>query len=88
MNTLIKDKIRSAREEIRVLELRKDSLNDKVQMQKDFIEELENRSYLDIEDKKDKIQKTLDITEGLMNYNDELDEISRKHPDLFNYLFE
>ena len=79
MNVLIKDKIRSAKEEIRVLELRKDSLNDKVQMQKNFIEELENRSYLDIEDKKDKIQKTLDITEGLINHNVELDEEMKTH---------
>ena len=79
MNTLIKDKIRCAKEDIRVLELRKDSLNDKVSMQKNFIEELENRSYLDIEDKKDKIQKTLDITEGLMNRNVELDEDMKTH---------
>ena len=79
MNTLIKDKIRCAKEDIRVLELRKDSLNDKVSMQKNFIEELENRSYLDIEDKKDKIQKTLDITEGLMNHNIELDENMKTH---------
>tara|TARA_R100001460_G_scaffold54612_1_gene93928 strand:- start:369 stop:1481 length:1113 start_codon:yes stop_codon:yes gene_type:complete len=48
-------------------------------MQKNFIEELENRSYLDIEDKKDKIQKTLDITEGLMNHNIELDENMKTH---------
>ena len=79
MNTLIKDKIRCAKEDIRVLELRKDSLNDKVSMQKIFMEELENRSYLDIEDKKDKIQKTLDITEGLMNHNIELDENMKTH---------
>ena len=40
MNMLIKDKIRGIKEDIRVLELRKDSLSDKVQMQKNFIEEL------------------------------------------------
>ena len=79
MNMLIKDKIRSAREEIRVLELRKDSLNDKVEMQKNFIEELENRSYLDIEDKKDKIQKTMEISEGLMNQNVKLNEEMETH---------
>ena len=38
MNVLIKDKIRGLREEIRTLELRKESLNDKVNMQKKFIE--------------------------------------------------
>lgn len=43
MNTIIKDKIRLIRDEVKTLELKKESLNDKVQMQKDFIEELENR---------------------------------------------
>lgn len=79
MNMLIKDKIRSSKEDIRVLELRKDSLNDKVRMQKDFIEQLENRSYLDIEDKKDKIQKTIDISEGLMTQNVKLNEEMETH---------
>ena len=43
MNNLIKDKIRGLREEIKVLDLKKESLNDKVRMQKNFIEELELR---------------------------------------------
>ena len=72
MNMLIKDKIRGIREDIRVLELRKDSLSDKVQMQKNFIEELENRSHLDIETKKDRITQIQDTTEGLMNQNEKL----------------
>ena len=72
MNMLIKDKIRGIREDIRVLELRKDSLSDKVQMQKNFIEELENRSHLDIETKKDRINQIQDTTEGLMNRNEKL----------------
>ena len=72
MNMLIKDKIRGIREDIRVLELRKDSLSDKVQMQKNFIEELENRSHLDIETKKDRITQIQDTTEGLMNRNEKL----------------
>ena len=43
MNNLIKDKIRGIREEVKVLELKKESLNDKVRMQNNFIEELESR---------------------------------------------
>ena len=39
MNNLIKDKIRLVKEDIKVLELKKESLNDKVQMQENFIDE-------------------------------------------------
>ena len=60
MNSLIKDKIREIKEEVRTLDLKKESLNDKVKMQKNFIEELESESQGRIEDNKDKI-KTLSI---------------------------
>ena len=40
MNNLIKDKIRELREQIKTLELKKESLNDKVEMQTNFIEEI------------------------------------------------
>ena len=51
MNNLIKEKIRSVKEEIKVFELKKESLLDKVKMQEEFIEELENRGKKNIEDK-------------------------------------
>tara|TARA_Y100001963_G_scaffold41640_1_gene58316 strand:+ start:1495 stop:3207 length:1713 start_codon:yes stop_codon:yes gene_type:complete len=60
MNLLIKEKIRGVREEIRTLDLKKESLKDKVEMQKTFIEEVENRGKKNIKEKNDKI-KTLDI---------------------------
>ena len=55
MNLVIKEKIRSLREEIKTLELKKESLNDKVKMQKEFIEELENRGNANINANKEKI---------------------------------
>jgi len=55
MNTLIKEKIRFMKDEIKTLELKKESLNDKVQMQKSFIEELENRGKDNINANKEKI---------------------------------
>ncbi len=55
MSNLIRDKIRLKKEEIKVLNLKKESLNDKVNMQETFIEEIENRGKEDIEDKKGKI---------------------------------
>ena len=56
MNSIIKDKIRQRKEEIKVLTLKKESLNDKVQMQENFIEELELRGKENIEEKKSKIK--------------------------------
>ena len=60
MNNLIKDKIRVVKEEIKVLQLKKESLNDKVTMQEEFIEEIELRGKESIEEKKGKI-KELDV---------------------------
>ena len=44
MNMIIKDKIRTVRDQVKTLELKKSSLKDKVQMQQNFIEELENQA--------------------------------------------
>ena len=57
MNLVIKDKIRILKDEIKTLELKKESLNDKVKMQKEFIEELENRGKDSINSNKEKIIK-------------------------------
>ena len=56
MNNIIKEKIRVVKEEVKVLELKNESLNDKVKMQENFIEELENRSKENIDEKNDKIK--------------------------------
>jgi len=57
MNSIIKDKIKHIRDEVKTLELKKESLNDKVEMQENFIEELENRSKKNISDKQGKIKQ-------------------------------
>jgi len=60
MNNIIKEKIRSLKEEIRTFELKKESLKDKVQMQKNFIEELESRGKSNIDANQKKITKLMD----------------------------
>ena len=57
MNTLIKEKLRGVKEEVRTFELKKESLKDKVEMQKNFIKEMESRGKQNIQDKNDKIHK-------------------------------
>jgi len=74
MNNLIKDKIRGLREEIKVLDLKKESLNDKVRMQKNFIEELELRGKENIKSKETKIQNILVEENDLMNNNGIIEE--------------
>ena len=71
MNTLIKEKIRSAKEEIKVLQLKKESLLDKVKMQKSFIEELENRGKENIKEKEEKISQLLSEENTWMNVNED-----------------
>jgi len=56
MNNLIKDKIRGIKEQVRTLDLKKESLNDKVRMQSEFIEELEQQGKGRIEDNQSKIK--------------------------------
>ena len=51
MNSLIKDKIRGQKDEIRTLDLSKDNIKDKVEMQTNFINELEGQFAIFIYDK-------------------------------------
>ena len=74
MNTLIKDKIRGLKEQIRTLELKKESLTDKVQMQKDFIEQIENKNKETIHNKERNISYLLNEENNLMNQNEKLNE--------------
>ena len=74
MNGILKDKIRMVKEDIKVLDLKKESLNDKVQMQENFIEELENRGKQNIKDKERKILDLLNEEKDLMNACDGMNE--------------
>ena len=71
MNSLMKEKIRSIKEEIKVLTLKKESLIDKVQMQENFIEELETRGKENIKDKESKIGELLVEENNWMGDNEE-----------------
>ena len=87
MNSLIKDKIRSARESTKLLTLKKDNLLDKVKMQEDFISELESRGNEQIENNRSKVQKleeyieandeqSADLQKEVEQLTDEMEKIS------------
>jgi DNA repair exonuclease SbcCD ATPase subunit len=87
MNAIIKDKIRQIRDEVKTLELKKESLNDKVQMQKDFIEELENRGKENIKNKEVLIASLTEEQGLLMSDNSILDgDIFKLQNDLNEYI--
>ena len=74
MNMVIKEKIRQIREEVKTLELKKESLFDKVEMQRNFIEELENRGNAKIKDKQKKIVNLDAEVDIYMRENSSLEE--------------
>ena len=71
MNTLIKEKIRGVKEELKTFELKKESLKDKVEMQQNFIDEVETRGKEDIKDKEDKISSLMEETDNYVSINEE-----------------
>jgi DNA repair exonuclease SbcCD ATPase subunit len=86
MNNLVKDKIRQEKEQVRSLEAKKENTKDKVEMQQNFIDELENRGKENIEDRKNKIDQLLTeidshceeittIEKQVLNVTDDLDSV-------------
>ena len=75
MNSVVKDKIRKSRESIKVLELKKESLSDKVEMQKSFMGKLESKGRDDIQTNRDKI-KLLGIEVNTHIEHNELKEVA------------
>ncbi len=74
MNNLIKDKIKEFKEEIRTLELKKESLNDKQRMQSDWIKELESLSKGRIEENKKKMASIGDEICVMINQNEHTED--------------
>ena len=81
MNAILKEKIRQVKEEVKVFQLKKESLEDKVKMQKNFIEELENRAAENIKRKESQISELLVEENKFMNENikivEELDDFNK-----------
>jgi len=82
MNNLIKDKIREKKDQIKSLQLKKETLKDKMKMQQEFIEELENRGNANINANQEKIAK-LDTEVGIY-----MTENAHTEEDIFKYIKE
>ena len=74
MNNLIKDSIRTRKEQIKSLDIKKDNFKDKMNMQQEFIEELESRGNANIKSNNDKIDKLDGEVEVYMRDNAVIEE--------------
>ena len=74
MNNILKDKIRTQKEQVKSLDLKKDNLKDKMKMQQNFIDELENRGKENIEGNKNKITNLMSEVDGYLQENIKLQE--------------
>ena len=72
MSDLVKVKLRVQRDRVRTLELKKDSLLDKVQMQEDFIKQLERTGHDDIKEKQNQIRKIAKEAKEFIDKNEKL----------------
>ena len=79
MNALIKDNIRTKKDQIKSLDLKKETLKDKMKMQQEFIEELENLSNANIDSNNEKITKLDEEVSKYMEDNESLEEDISKH---------
>ena len=74
MNNLIKDSIRTRKEQIKSLDIKKDNFKDKMEMQQEFISELESRGNANIKSNNDKIDKLDGEVEVYMRDNAVIEE--------------
>ena len=70
MSNILREKIRSTNDEIRELTIRRDLVEEKIDMQNNFIEELENRGKENIKSKNEKIKKNLKEQNDLLGVNE------------------
>mgnify|MGYP003112088933 CR=1 FL=1 len=73
MSNLIKDKMREKKDKVKSLDLKRSNVKDKIKMQQNFIDELENRGKQNIDSNNTKITKLMKEVDGYIDENTKLD---------------
>jgi DNA repair exonuclease SbcCD ATPase subunit len=79
MNNILRDKIRNHKDQVKSLDLKKETLKDKMKMQQNFIDELENRGKQNIESNNTKITKLMLEVDGYMSENVKVEKNIHKY---------
>ena len=86
MNTIIKEKLRQLKDEVRTLDLSKESVSDKVVMQENFIQTLENNGKNQIASNENKIGDLQSEVDMLIETNTDIQNVvESKQKDLEKY---
>ena len=82
MSTILREKIRSTNDDIRELTIRKDLVEEKIDMQKSFISDLEETGKKNIKEKKDKILEfsgnVEDLIKEIEGYGEQLKNVEEQ----------
>ena len=73
MSNLIKDKMREKKDKVKSLDLKRSNVKDKIKMQQNFIDELENRGKQNIDSNNTKITKLMKEVDEYIDENTKLD---------------
>ena len=74
MNNIIKETLKEKKNQVKSLDLKRETLKDKMKMQKNFIEELENRGKANIEANEQKVDKLLKEVDLYIEENEKTEE--------------
>ena len=75
MNNIIKETLKEKKNQVKSLDLKRETLKDKMKMQKNFIEELENRGKANIEANRKKVDKLLEEVDVYIEENEKTEEV-------------
>jgi DNA repair exonuclease SbcCD ATPase subunit len=74
MNVLVKDNIKASRDAIKLLRVKEVGLEEKLELQKQFIDQIKQKDSANLQDKKDKIKKYQDLISELFAQTKEQEE--------------
>jgi DNA repair exonuclease SbcCD ATPase subunit len=87
MNVLVKDNIKSLKDNIRLLRVKEVGLEEKIELQQEFIEQIKQKDSANLQDKKDKIKKYQEFITELYNENKaHTDEVNSLNEELKGFI--
>jgi len=87
MNVLVKDNIKNLKDNIKLLRVKEVGLEEKIELQQEFIEQIKQKDSANLQDKKDKIKKYQEFITELYNQNRaHTDEVNSLNEELKQYL--
>ncbi len=87
MNVLVKDNIKSLKDNTKLLRVKEVGLEEKIELQKEFIEQIKQKDSANLQDKKDKIKKYQEFITELYNQNrSHTEEVNSLNEELKQYL--